>query len=296
MIGVYVGKAQRCFAIDRKLLFSRAAMFQDLHDHGRVAIVKDFAICTRNNRIPASGPTFCKHPDCILRAHGDQSNDLVKDILAWPSIDPDTFEVYRSWLYRQNIPPYHNDFEAPARGIRLIKAHIFVDSLNDFDFRTAVRNAIVDDCAEAGLSTRAVACAYKHTDEACPVRDFLCQLYCCFGQPSSLDDKLMPSAFIKDMAKLRITEAKEVFSAAGIRQQMLAAGQLGPLHTVDKLRGYSQVAFTYAIKLEKASKHPLMKLAVAHLPSMAVVKHFMTPSPDASPTASFLLSSSPFWG
>jgi hypothetical protein len=162
-----------------------------------------------------------------------QVHELVKDTSSWPDIDPDAFGVYRSWLYQGTIPVYRTDGELFARCVRLVKAHILADSLSDVDFRHAVRNAIVDDCAESGLSTRGIAIPYQETDGACPVRDFLCHLYRCIGQWYSLDDKLMPQAFIKDLARCPMSNSKTPASSSEVRQHMLAAGQLGPQHTFD---------------------------------------------------------------
>jgi hypothetical protein len=164
----------------------------------------------------------------------------------WPDIDSDAFEVYRSWLYQRTIPPYRTNVELSARCIRLVKAHILAESLSDVDFRHAVRSAIVDDCAEIGLSTRTIAIAYKQTDGPCPVRDFLCHLYRCIGQSHSLDDKFMPQAFIRDLAKSRMSNSKTPASAAKVRQHMMTAGQLGPQHTFDRLLAYLHIASAYA--------------------------------------------------
>jgi hypothetical protein len=117
------------------------------------------AICTRlavialaRTSLSARGPDgghcqlrpFCKHRDCLRRARDDPDNDEVTEISSWPDIDPEAFEVYRSWLYLRDIPRCNTDNEVSARSIRLIKTHRLADELDDEDFRDAVRNAIVD--------------------------------------------------------------------------------------------------------------------------------------------------------
>jgi hypothetical protein len=205
---------------------------------------------------------------------------MVTETSSWPDIDPEAFEVYRSWLYLRDIPRYITDNEVPARSLRLIKAHRLADELDDKDFCYAVRNAIVDHSTEHGLSAKAIAVAYKLTDGACPLRGFLCSLYHCIGDSGSLTEKSMPQAFLVDLASFRMEVSEALSDVADVRLRLVTAGQLPPSQPSHWIRESFKSGWRLVLFTDKALKHPVTKFAMEYLPGLT--GHFTKSSRPSS--------------
>jgi hypothetical protein len=67
---------------------------------------------------------------------GDWVKTKVLEDLTLDELDPDGFDVYVQWLYTRNIPSYKYDTqEGRICCIRLIKAHVVGESLQDNEFQ-----------------------------------------------------------------------------------------------------------------------------------------------------------------
>jgi hypothetical protein len=125
-------------------------------------------------------------PSCRTVWH--RIGDLKSSTL--DQLDPDGFDVYVQWFYSDRIPQYNGD--ADDRVLRLLKAHIVGETLNDAGFINAVRTEIAEIALEArsqtGISYTVIDFTYKHTHEPCRLRSFMCDLYALAGRPGFLKD------------------------------------------------------------------------------------------------------------
>ena len=125
-------------------------------------------------------------------------------------LDPDGFEVYVQWLYKDRIPHYTGD--ADDRVLRLLKAHVVGETLEDTEFLFNVRKEIVEVALEARDQTRisyaVIDFAYQKTHTPCLLRRFMCDLYAVMGSARSLEDHGNVSRlFLIDMAKSFINKS-----------------------------------------------------------------------------------------
>jgi hypothetical protein len=139
-------------------------------------------------------------------------------------LDPDGIDVYVQWLYTRSIPSYEKDIQQ-ARCIRLIKAHIVGESLQDTGFQQAIHNEIIEDSLEkeSGMSLEALVLAYKRTDGPCALRRFLIDLYTLQGN----DDWFLnaPRVVLVDLAKSLLEKVK-LQDGEDVWSFMAAAGHI----------------------------------------------------------------------
>jgi hypothetical protein len=150
-------------------------------------------------------------------------------------LDADGFDVYIQWLYGRSIPTYVVDTQDDrARCIRLIKAHIVGEFLQDVDFQQAVRSEIIEDSLENnGMDSAPIVFAYKETSGSCALREFLVDLYALRGDMEWFKDTALPRSVLIDLAQSLLAKIKppkdyDVWScmaAAGhIEQETEASG------------------------------------------------------------------------
>lgn len=102
-------------------------------------------------------------------------------------------------LYSHRIPNYVID-TASARCMRMLKAYLLGDTLEDNGFVLGVRREIVDTASEGGLRYEAINFAYKNTQAMC-TRRFLVDLYTLTGNAQWLKEERISTLFLVDMSQ-----------------------------------------------------------------------------------------------
>lgn len=114
-------------------------------------------------------------------------------------LDPAGFEVYIQWLYSYDIPEYTGT--ADDRCIRMLRAHLVGNALDDEEFLLVVRNKIVTIAEDSGLSFSTVAFAYNNNHKPYALRRLLVDLYALTGSQEQLMEGGVSHLFLLDMAQ-----------------------------------------------------------------------------------------------
>ncbi|RFU24056.1 hypothetical protein B7463_g12285, partial [Scytalidium lignicola] len=111
--------------------------------------------------------------------------------------DPNTFELYLHWLYRDTLP-VRIDEPGPASNseyLQLAKAYILGDKLQDSDFKDVVTDAMIDKCKSKASDGRSwfpvgpvIKCIYDNTLESSKARRLLVDIYVHNGSGSWISD------------------------------------------------------------------------------------------------------------
>ncbi|KAF2827383.1 hypothetical protein CC86DRAFT_290608 [Ophiobolus disseminans] len=171
---------------------------------------------------PGAGSLKC--PYCRQKWETDARLELS----SWAMADPDAFEIYYLWRSNGSISADPTKDHAATRCIQLMKANILSGVLNDMEFQHVVRRVIITVSGTHGLHSKVIKFAYKATDGPCALRRFLCEFYLVIWKTQSLENGILPQAFILDVARSRTTERKIPSTVAEIQQHMAGAGHLAP--------------------------------------------------------------------
>ena len=138
-------------------------------------------------------------------------------------LNAEAFDGYVQWLYSHSIPAYEADGDTNARCVRLIRAHILSDNLQDTLFQQAVRRELIDEAQH--LDSTIIAYAYKHTSGPCPLRRFLVDLYALQGNNDWFLDKSLPRVILTDLVQSLLDKAK-LQDGEDVWSFMAAAGHI----------------------------------------------------------------------
>ncbi|CBX98025.1 hypothetical protein LEMA_P094340.1 [Plenodomus lingam JN3] len=195
-----IGPTRQGFSVHEDLLCSRSPYLKQAFQHVRKSLEGDCAICCEELISGVTYATWCKtcgnniHQEC-LQQWVKSSNKCPFCRTIWKKspflqhatlhdLDADGFDVYIQWLYTSRIPSYKTKEEDGAADcIRLIKAHLVGEKLQDKGFQIAVRKQIVQESLDKsqGISSASVTYAYCKTRGSCLIRKFLIDLYAATG-------------------------------------------------------------------------------------------------------------------
>ena len=130
------------------------------------------------------------------------------------------------WLYSQQIPSYKADNTDSARGVRLLKAHVVGETLEDSAFVDTIRNEIVQSAIESGLGYNVIDFLYQYTHKPCALRRFLVDLYALTGDAQYLITGNVSKLFLIDMATSFMSKSKPVAKEENVWTMLAAAGHI----------------------------------------------------------------------
>ena len=158
---------------------------------------------------------------------------IYHDQYTFDQLDPEGFDVYIQWLYSYGISDYATD-TADDRCVRMLKAHLVGNIIDDNDFLVAVRDELVKIAAKSGLSYKVVAFAYNNTHEPCALRRFLVDLYTLTGSMDQLKEGNISHLFLIDMAQSFMVKSKEPGGEEYVRAQVAGEGHFESLGGIQK--------------------------------------------------------------
>lgn len=172
-----------------------------------------------------TGCPKCRALWARLRTYHDQ--------YTFDQLDPEGFDVYIQWLYSYGISDYATD-TADDRCVRMLKAHLVGNIIDDNDFLVAVRDELVKIAAKSGLSYSVIAFAYNNTHEPCALRRFLVDLYALTGSMDQLKEGNISHLFLVDMAQSFMAKSKEPGGEEYVRAQVAGEGHFESLGGIQK--------------------------------------------------------------
>lgn len=158
---------------------------------------------------------------------------IYHDQYAFDQLDPEGFDVYIQWLYSYGILDYATD-TADDRCVRMLKAHLVGNIIDDNDFLVAVRDELVKIAAKSGLSYNVIAFAYNNTHEPCALRRFLVDLYALTESMDQLKEGNISHLFLVDMAQSFMVKSKEPGGEEYVRAQVAGEGHFESLGGIQK--------------------------------------------------------------
>jgi hypothetical protein len=250
ILNIRVGPHNRIFSAHEDLLCSRSSYLKTKIQKARKDIEGECAICHEDLSSRTKLITWCKecgqnlHQACMqqwmeknkicpmCRAPWVKTPLLQNVVLG--ELNAEAFDVYVQWLYSHSIPAYEADGDINARCVRLIRAHVLSDNLQDTLFQQAVRRELIDEAQH--LDATIIAFAYKHTSGPCPLRRLLVDLYALQGNNDWFLDNSLPRIILTDLAqslldKVKLQDGEDVWSF------MAAAG-----HIEEEEAGYGEGA------------------------------------------------------
>ena len=236
-----VGPHNRKFSAHEDVLCSRSPYFKKRFQQVRKPVTGECEVCL-DELLEVVDAVFCRicgqnfHAQCMDQwLHGKHDCPACRtawnklpavNTSAFDQLDPDGFEVYVQWLYSQQIPSYKADEARGARCVRLLKAHLVGDTLEDTEFIHAVRNDIVESAMEGGLSYDTIDFAYQHTHKPCALRRFLVDLYALTGDARSLKEGNVSKLFLIDMAQSFMNKSKPEVEGENIWTMLAGEGHI----------------------------------------------------------------------
>lgn len=226
-VKVRVGSTEKVFSAHEELLCAHSNYFKNRFQKGRKRIKDQCSICHDELDQSEKGVTWCMacgqnfHSLCIFewlkkketcpicRVKWTYKKDFQEAKIT--ELDIDAFDVYIQWLYGSTIPFYKTDRVGTGmRDLRLMKAYLLGDVLEDKEFQKAILKEIV----QHGLATRtlsgtdSVNFVYKNTDKSSRLRKFLVDLYIARGRASCFKVYSYPPEFKEDIMMVLFEQHK----------------------------------------------------------------------------------------
>jgi hypothetical protein len=136
----------------------------------------------------------------VQMALSKEWKEAKERIIPLPDDDPEIFKIYQHWLYFGQIYCVYL-FGQPKEYAVLAKASVLGDKLMDGDFKDAVIDCIVDAlCKDQVFDVGLTNYVYEHTTATSPLRRLWQDIYMWAGNPTWLDENVIPEPLNGDFA------------------------------------------------------------------------------------------------